>query len=538
MIQLKPVRGRYIFQQPSCPEYHQAYGDGTDSLWRSFSIINLTHNHRQGEDREYADVLNRIRVGELNQEDKALLNERVREEDHPDILTASIRIFSTVAEVVEYNDRKMAKLPGTPITIKAHNFTLSNSNFKPNVNKAGRVGDTQFLNCLQLKLKSRVMLIHNVCVMDSLVNGAVGELIGVVERRDGTVDKLVIKFDNEQTGAETRKAFPILSSQYPGGTPVFRKELEYSIARSNSLISSTAKVIQFPIIPAFAVTSHRFQGQTIPWPSKVVVSLRKVFQAAMAYVMLSRVQSITQLFILGELQESKIYADSRALTEIRRLELISFNNNPSPWNSEDLSATKIVFLNTRSLKNKSKMITSDYNLLKATAILLSETWLDGREENTSLDGYKASFQGGGRGGGTVAFYRSEFQIMEEIIEDNKYYITKLSSEDIDIINIYRSQTGSIIEVLNIIEKLISNKIVIIGGDLNICFLNNRVNPFTTYLESVGFNQLVDRPSHIEGRLLDHLYFRQPKNMYTISIETVAKYYSDHDAICATLKKVG
>ena len=178
MIQLKPVRGRYIFQQPSCPEYHQAYGDGTDSLWRSFSIINLTHNHRQGKDREYADILNRIRVGEINEDDKALLKERVREKGHPDLQSASIRIFSTVAEVLEYNDSKMAKLPGTPYIIKAHNFTLSNSNFKPNVDKAGRVGDTQFLNCLQLKLKSRVMLIHNVNVMDGLANGAIGELIG------------------------------------------------------------------------------------------------------------------------------------------------------------------------------------------------------------------------------------------------------------------------------------------------------------------------------------------------------------------------
>ena len=508
-----------------------------DSLWRSFTILNLTHNHRQGEDRSYAEILNRIRVGEQTEDDKIILDRRVRHEDHPDLHTASIRIFSTVAEVIDYNNEKMAELPGKCHIMEADHFTSTNSSFKPNIDKAGRVGDTQMMDCLHLKLKSRVMLINNICVMDGMVNGAVGELIGVEERRNGEVDKLVIKFDNPQTGAETRKACPILASKYPGGTPIFRKELEYSLARSNSLVSSTAKVLQFPVIPAFAVTCHRFQGQTIPWPSKVIVDLRKVFQAAQAYVMLSRVQSIQQLYILGELQARKIYADKKALAEVRRLEEVSLNNNPTPWTNDDPSTTKVIFLNARSIKNKFDMLKTDYNLLKADLILISETWLDDKEDETvSLDGYNSSFQGGGRGGGTCAFYKEEFVITEEIIEDREYYITKLSSKDIEIINIYKAPGGSIINVSHHLENLLSKKTLIVGGDLNVCYLKDRNNPLTNFLESVGFIQMVDRPSHLEGGLLDHLYFRQTEE-YTAYIETFAKYYSDHDATCATIQKV-
>ena len=48
---------------------------------------------------------------------------------------------------------------------------------------------------LSVKLGSRVMLIYNISVLDGLVNGAMGELIGVEEEKDARVDKLIVKFD-------------------------------------------------------------------------------------------------------------------------------------------------------------------------------------------------------------------------------------------------------------------------------------------------------------------------------------------------------
>ena len=65
MGQLKPVRAKFIFDKPSCKDYHISYD--IEPLWNTFDVINLVQNHRQGEDRSYAEVLNRIRVGKHTQ---------------------------------------------------------------------------------------------------------------------------------------------------------------------------------------------------------------------------------------------------------------------------------------------------------------------------------------------------------------------------------------------------------------------------------------------------------------------------------------
>ena len=50
----------------------------------------------------------------------------------------------------------------------------------------------------------------------------------------------------------------------------------------------------------------QIQGNTIVYPSTVLLDLSSVFEAAQAYVMLSRVQCIEQVFIYKKLPEEKI----------------------------------------------------------------------------------------------------------------------------------------------------------------------------------------------------------------------------------------
>ena len=70
-------------QCPKSQQFLLAYE--LDSLWHKFGCIILEKNHRQGDDKIYAELLNRARIGEETKEDIETLKKRVRSEKHPDI---------------------------------------------------------------------------------------------------------------------------------------------------------------------------------------------------------------------------------------------------------------------------------------------------------------------------------------------------------------------------------------------------------------------------------------------------------------------
>ena len=117
-FQLQPVLGRHIFQKPKCSDYHPAFGDGNDTLWRSFQVIILTENHRQGKDHEFAEMLNRIRVGKQTKADMDRLKARVKPENHPEI-TNSTKICSTKEEAAQFNRQRLNNIPGKLYNIEA-----------------------------------------------------------------------------------------------------------------------------------------------------------------------------------------------------------------------------------------------------------------------------------------------------------------------------------------------------------------------------------------------------------------------------------
>ena len=276
---------------------------------------------------------------------------------------------------------------------------------------------------------------------------------------------------------------------------------------------------------------HRFQGQTVAQPNKIVGDLRSVFQAAQAYVMLSRVQSIQQLLIVGELPAKKLYADQKALNEVKRLEAVSLNNNPTVWNQKsEVSAVKICFLNCQSLKLKFSSLQSDGSLQMATVIMLSETWLDDTDTNISLPGYNVSLNNVGRGGGTATFYRGNFTLECEI-QAERMNISKVASNSLDVIGVYRSNSGNLEDLIDILQSLINlQRPTVIGGDFNLDLHKDKDNIMTQYLITVGFKQVVTKGTHIQGGLLDHCYIRLVGEHV---VELVPKFYSDHESVCVT-----
>ena len=76
ILQLRPVMGAFAFEKPKNPEFHATFK--LHNRWEKFQVLNLEINHRQGEDKEYAETLNRIRVRKMNEDDITKLKTRVR----------------------------------------------------------------------------------------------------------------------------------------------------------------------------------------------------------------------------------------------------------------------------------------------------------------------------------------------------------------------------------------------------------------------------------------------------------------------------
>ena len=368
IMQLQPVMGKYIWMQPRSQEWHQAYQ--VEPHWEQFSSISLVENHRQQGDAEYANILNRIRVGEQTDEDLTVLQERVRPEGHPEMRGATV-IASTHQVVNRHNTLRLQELQSELVVIEAINSHSNIPNYRPRIDrKKQTVAQTPYLQTLSVKTGCRVMLTINLDVKDSLSNGSIGTLQGIVMEKV-EVKVLMVLFDNEHSGREARRQHPHYTKRYPDCTPIVKQVHKYTTAKkSRGVQANVATVIQFPLILSFASTTHKIQGQTIEAPRKVAVDLRSVFGASQAYVMLGRVQERSQLYLIGSLSETKIRMDQEAKKQLEILKAKSLNNNPTVWEKDLKDSRKVFSLNIHSLRDKMEDIKADPILKIADMVIL------------------------------------------------------------------------------------------------------------------------------------------------------------------------
>ena len=101
-----------------------------------------------------------------------------------------------------------------------------------------------------------------------------------------------------------------------------------------------------------------------------------MFEAAQAYVMIGRPEKLQQLFIVQELDPSKLYSDNRVREEYEKMNRRSMNQNPTNWDNNESESLKICSLNCARLKPHFEDIKSDHTLKKSDIIHLQETWLE------------------------------------------------------------------------------------------------------------------------------------------------------------------
>ena len=124
----------------------------------------------------------------------------------------------------------------------------------------------------------------------------------------------------------------------------------------------------------------------------------------------------------------------------------------------------ITSMNCAGLQAHFEDMKTDDKLLKADIVHLVETSLEREDnvENFDLEGYTKTFSNIEKGKGLATYYdEKKFRLIEQINMD-KFQIIKFQHDDLDVINLYRSQTGHSVELLenlrNIIETRLRSKV--------------------------------------------------------------------------------
>ena len=115
-LQLRPVRGSYPWEEPKNEKYRRVHQ--IEPIWNLFLPVILRTNHRQGSDRAFSEILNRIRVGDQEDSDFEVLSSRVVKREDNNIPEDSVHIFATNAEVNRWNQEFLERLSGVEFSVE------------------------------------------------------------------------------------------------------------------------------------------------------------------------------------------------------------------------------------------------------------------------------------------------------------------------------------------------------------------------------------------------------------------------------------
>ncbi|XP_041863940.1 ATP-dependent DNA helicase PIF1-like isoform X2 [Melanotaenia boesemani] len=407
--QLPPVRQ----SKPLC-----VHDPSEIDLWQEhFQMITLTEIMRQKDDVAFAEMLNRIRVKEkdeeLSESDRELLTQAITK---PELCSTDVlHIFPTNKLVEDHNSATLSRLFSDIITIDADDFQKdSRSERMTRQDKPSKGGRNDLPDTLKLAEGARVMLTRNIDIQKGLVNGAFGTLMKVItSETNQRITKLGLRMDSQTAGRRSG----------PAGSD----DLVY-VERAEDTVKQKGVVRrQFPVKLAFSCTVHKTQGLTT---HAAVVSLKKIFEAGMAYVALSRVTSLSGLYLL-DLDEKKIYANPEVTAAIQTMRQASVDDMmpllPLRETVSRPDTLTVVHHNTEGLPSHIDDIKRHHELCLADVLCLTESHLQGSfvADTLQLDGFTlykrnrhVSYtnlpQMASRCGGGVAVYvRNHIQVHEK-----------------------------------------------------------------------------------------------------------------------------
>lgn len=246
-FQLPPVRKAYD------PEAFFAY---RSSAWQSLNlkVCYLSEQHRQN-DLEYLKILNEIRDACVSAETIKILEGRFGSQSE----ALPTKLYCHNRDVSSENELELSK-----ISEQVFEYEMQERGRRPLIEMIQK--SCLAPKTLRLKEGAKVMFVRN-NFEEGYVNGTLGT---------------VIKCNSSQIKVRTTSDKVI--------------EVEKESWRIEEDGRTLAEVVQYPLRLAWAITVHKSQGMSL---DEAEIDLRSSFEKGMGYVALSRVRSLSGLFLKG-----------------------------------------------------------------------------------------------------------------------------------------------------------------------------------------------------------------------------------------------
>ncbi len=233
----------------------------TSKIWQEINpiICYLSEQHRQ-EDKIFLEILSSLRRNTITEVHRSLLEKRCLS-DSESLSQNITKLFTHNEDVDRINLSELERILG-----ETHVFEMTCSGRKSLVEqlKKGCLSPEKLL----LKKGASVMFTKN-SSKGSFVNGTLGN---------------VVDFENHTN-------YPIVKTQR--GRNILAEPMDWTIDEHGKIL---CKISQIPLRLAWAMTVHKSQGMSL---DAAFVDLRSSFVKGQGYVALSRVRTLSGLYLFG-----------------------------------------------------------------------------------------------------------------------------------------------------------------------------------------------------------------------------------------------
>lgn len=252
-----------------------------------FEFVEFTKIHRQS-DEDFKEILNKIRIGNVDDDDLMPINKRVYPNYEPRDKDFVLTLVTTNRLAGDINERKLREIPEPEFTYKAE--------------ITGEFGRDKFPTDETLKLKAgaQIIFIRNDTTVEKTakdnkrrwVNGTIAKIQSL------KADEVEVVFEDGSTAKLSRETW---------NNNVYKwNRMERKI-----VTETVGTFSQFPIKLSWAITIHKSQGLSF---DKMVLNMGSgAFTHGQTYVALSRSRSLAGLALKKPITTRDIIIDDRVL---------------------------------------------------------------------------------------------------------------------------------------------------------------------------------------------------------------------------------